>query len=149
MVEGILTVAASGLTYFMLCDSVENASFLTPEERIFAYERLQVNKQGDKFTFKAVRHGLIGIQTCLTGTAYFCILSALYSFGLFVPTIIKGLGYTATQAQLYSVPPYVVAATMTLIAAIVSDRYKVRGPMILCTLPLSIIGCAFFFFLAP
>lgn len=32
---------------------------------------------------------------------------ALYSIALFLPTIIHELGYTATTAQLLTVPPYV------------------------------------------
>lgn len=79
---------------------------------------------------------------------------------------IKGLGYSAIDAQLFSVPPYAVAAVLTgpymtqpwkfpvdsrfslfvyalaVIAAFVSDRYRIRGPVMLCFIPLSIIGYA-------
>ena len=96
----------------------------------------------EKFQWSEVRRGVLNVQLWLTATAYFAILSGLYSFGLFLPTIVKGLGYTANEAQLWSVIPYAVAAVSTVFIAFVSDRTKLRGVMMLCTLPLAIIGYA-------
>jgi len=48
-----------------------------------------------------------------------------------LPTIIAGLGYTANEAQLWSVIPYAVAAAVTVIVAFVSDHFKVRGIIML------------------
>ena len=59
-----------------------------------------------------------------------------------LPTIILKLGYTANDAQLMTVPPYAVAACMTLVVAFISDRLKVRGIIMLCTMPIAIIGYA-------
>lgn len=51
----------------------------------------------------------------LSASAYFAILSGLYSFGLFLPTIIKDSGFTtnANKVQLWSVIPYAVATVFT------------------------------------
>lgn len=51
----------------------------------------------------------------LTAIAYFGILAGLYSFGLFLPTIIQGLDIvdTPNQVQLWSVIPYAVATVCT------------------------------------
>ena len=38
----------------------------------------------------------------------------LYAFSLFLPSIIAGLGYKSTKAQLLSVPPYAAAAILTI-----------------------------------
>ena len=38
----------------------------------------------------------------------------LYAFSLFLPSIISALGYKSTKAQLLSVPPYAVAAILTI-----------------------------------
>lgn len=60
-----------------------------------------------------------------------------------LPTIISALGgYTPNEVQLWSVIPYAVAAVCTVIVAIVSDRMKLRGVIMLFTLPLAIIGYA-------
>lgn len=42
-----------------------------------------------------------------------------YLLSLFLPTTINDLGYSATQAQLLLIPPYVVAAGVFLASAIV------------------------------
>ncbi|RXW25140.1 hypothetical protein EST38_g705 [Candolleomyces aberdarensis] len=95
----------------------------------------------ERFEWREVWRGVTDIQTWLTGIAYFGLLVGLYSYSLFLrPTIISGLGYHGSQAQLRTVPPYVPAAFMTVVVAIFSDRLKWRGPFILMCLPLSIIG---------
>ena len=153
IIEGLLTFVIGVGSYFLLPNSVSSASFLKPEERELAKRRLgndtsahlshgQQTEGVEKFRWSEVRRGIFNIQLWLTATAYFAILAALYSFGLFLPTIIKGLGYTANNAQLWSVIPYAVAAILTVVVAVISDRMKVRGIVMLCTLPLAIIGYA-------
>lgn len=52
---------------------------------------------------------------------------SLYAFSLFVPSIINQLGYTSTTANLLSVPPYFVAAIVTVLAGWYADRTQRRG----------------------
>ena len=52
---------------------------------------------------------------------------ALYAFSLFIPTIIAGLGYASTEAQLLTVPPYAAAAIATVTIGFVADRTGKRG----------------------
>ncbi|KAK4703906.1 hypothetical protein P7C70_g2317, partial [Phenoliferia sp. Uapishka_3] len=147
-----LTIIVAAGAWIFLCTSVDTASFLTPQERIYARTRLNedVPQPTDDtasanhgiFSWYQVRRAIFSIQTWLSAFAYFAILSALYSFGLFVPTIIQGLGYSAIRAQLFSVPPYAVAAFLTVIVAILSDKFKSRGPFMLFCLPFSIAGYA-------
>jgi cyanate permease len=65
---------------------------------------------------------------------------ALSSISVFLPTIIKTLGYKNAKAQLMTVPPYVCAGVIMLIIAKVSDRVKLRGPFVAGVLALSGIG---------
>ncbi|OJJ35768.1 hypothetical protein ASPWEDRAFT_51744 [Aspergillus wentii DTO 134E9] len=80
----------------------------------------------------------------LSATAYFGILSGLYSFGLFLPTIINDSGFAANenQVQLWSVIPYAVAAILTVIVSYISDWMRLRGVIMLATLPVAIVGYA-------
>lgn len=63
-------------------------------------------------------------------------MNHLQSFSLFLPSIITGLGYTSTTtAQLFTVPPNMVAFVMVLMNSLLSDRIKARGPiMAVCNL---------------
>jgi MFS family permease len=69
-----------------------------------------------------------------------------YAFTYSAPTIIHNLGYTSIQAQLLTVPVYVVATISTLLFSWLSDRHQTRWPCIL--IPLSIAACAFIALLA-
>lgn len=153
VIEGLLTFVAGVASYFLLPNTVAHAWFLKPEEQKLAQKRLrndtsahlpdgQHTEGAEKFRWSEVRRGILNVQLWLSATAYFSILSGLYSFGLFLPTIIKGLGYTANEAQLWSVIPYAVAAVVTVAVALLSDRLKLRGVVMLCVLPLAIVGYA-------
>lgn len=62
---------------------------------------------------------------------------ALYAFSLFLPTIIAALGYSGTTANLLSVPPYAVAAVVTIAMGWFADRTQKRG---LCNICISLVG---------
>ena len=86
--------------------------------------------------------------------------SALYSFSLFLPSIIVNIGtFGPVEAQLYSVPPCkahcpapasdkadcgsdVVACVATVAWAYLSDYLRLRGGLMLVSLPLAIVGYA-------
>ncbi|KAI0399358.1 major facilitator superfamily domain-containing protein [Xylaria palmicola] len=151
IIFGLFTISVSFVSFWLLPNGVATAWFLTPEEREFAVRRLHAQGAGgggreqeetERFAWSEVRRGVFNWQTWLSASAYFGILSGLYSFGLFLPTIIRDLGYTANEAQLWSVIPYAVAAVATLCTAYLSDHFRVRGIIMLGSLPIAIIGYA-------
>ncbi|KAK3990417.1 high-affinity nicotinic acid transporter [Cladorrhinum sp. PSN332] len=149
VIEGLFTILCAAFTYWMLPNTLETASFLSPKERQLAVARQTGVEHGtgnqetrEQFSWAEVGRAFTYPLTWLTASAYFGLLSAIYSIGLFLPTIILKLGYTANQAQLMTVPPYAVAAIMTLIVAFASDRLKLRGVVMLFTVPIAIIGYA-------
>lgn len=149
VIEGLFTILCAGLTWYMLPNTLGTAEFLTPSEKQCAISRQVGISNGtgegegnEKFSFGEVKRAFLYPLTWLSALAYFGLLSAIYSIGLFLPTIIVRLGYTANEAQLMTVPPYAVAACMTLLVAFTSDRLKVRGLIMLCSMPIAIIGYA-------
>ncbi|KAJ5110675.1 hypothetical protein N7532_001210 [Penicillium argentinense] len=154
IIEGLLTFAAGGLSFVVLPNSLETAPFLTTEEKEFGRDRLLLDNpkssdgtltaEHDGFRWSEVRRGILEPQVWFSATAYFAILSGLYSFGLFLPTIIESLGFAkdANEVQLWSVIPYAVAAVLTVLVAFVSDRLRLRGVVMLFTLPIAIVGYA-------
>jgi MFS family permease len=99
-----------------------------------------IHMMDEKFEMSEVIRGLTDFQAWVTGIAYLGLIVSLYSFSLFLPTIVAGLGYTGKSAQLHTVPPYVPATVLTIVVAILSDRLKWRGPFILICLPFAIAG---------
>jgi len=99
-----------------------------------------ITQEAEAFEWREVRRGLIDIQTWLTAFAYLGLITSLYSFSLFLPTIVAGLGFSGERAQLTTVPPYVPATVMTIVVAILADRLRWRGPFILICMPFTIAG---------
>lgn len=91
-----------------------------------------------KYVWQAITDWKIYIHM-LISMAGFC---PIYSFSMFLPTIVKGLGYTSNNAQLMSVPPYVCACFFTIVASYFADRYRKRGIFLLGFQLVAILGFA-------
>ncbi|SNX86065.1 related to allantoate permease [Melanopsichium pennsylvanicum] len=96
----------------------------------------------EQFEWREVRRGFLEPQAWFTGIAYLLICNCLYSFSLFLPTILKGIypSSTSTRLQLLTVPVYVPATILVIVIAYLADRIRLRGPFMLGLLPLSMIG---------
>lgn len=68
------------------------------------------------------------------------IVAPLYGISLFLPTIIKELGYTKSTAQLLTVPIYVTASILAIAVAWWSDKKGKRYPFILTCLCIMAVG---------
>ena len=73
------------------------------------------------------------------------ILIPAYSFVLFLPTIIAELGFASSTAQLLSVPPNAAACILTVLAGVLSDRARARGPFILAGCVTALAGYVILF----
>ncbi|KAK5995919.1 putative transporter [Cladobotryum mycophilum] len=153
IIEGLLTVVSGLIAFAGLPNGVATASFLTPEEREYASNRLASGGGGrfnlareaqEPFSWSEVRRGVFNLQVWLTSTSYFAILSGVYSFGLFLPTIVNDMHIASNpnQTQLWTVIPYAVATPVTVLIAFLSDRLRLRGVLMLVVLPISIAGYA-------
>lgn len=76
----------------------------------------------------------------LTLNLFHSVLIPVYAISLFTPTIINELGYTAANAQLLTVPPFVAGCFFTILIGIISDRCRLRGPFIILGAFVSLIG---------
>ena len=68
------------------------------------------------------------------------IVCPLYGISLFLPTIIRTLGYTSSKAQLMTVPIYITAAILAVVFAYISDKVGKRSPFIVGFLLMMLIG---------
>lgn len=149
ILEGLLTVLVGTLTYppsmtmssltiFLLpalasfkfmADYPERAKFITEEERKHIQERLRLDRSSladefdTKYVWDALRDWKIWIHMFMaTGT-----FTGVYSYSLFLPTIVRDLGYSNTTAQLMSTPPYIVACAVCVGAGWWADKVQQRG----------------------
>jgi MFS family permease len=147
ILEGLLSILVSFGAYWAIYDYPATARFLTDGERTEVERRLledhgHLSNDFDiKYVWQAIGDWKIYIfmLICMAG---FC---PIYSFSMFLPTIIKNMGYTANNAQLMSVPPYVFACIFTIGASYFADKMRQRGIFLL---GFQIVGIAGFSLLA-
>ena len=141
--EGLMTVVASIASYFFIYNYPSTASFITPKERVYIVTRLKEDgdaSRDEKFTWAGVRQALKDPKIYLYGLCFHTMSLPVYTLSLFLPTIIKDLGYTTAQAQLLSTPPYVFAFVTTMSAALIVERVKLRAPFIIGSSVMAIGG---------
>ncbi|KAF1850691.1 MFS general substrate transporter [Cucurbitaria berberidis CBS 394.84] len=142
IIEGIMTVGVGVFCWWMVFDFPDTARFLNADEKLRAQRRLKLDGQARAKVGGIDRaHVMAALRDWKTwgyAVIYMGCLCPLYCFSLFLPTILLGMGYKGTKAQLLSVPPYAVAATMTVITGWVADKTKWRG---YCNMVVSLTGC--------
>jgi len=143
ILEGLLTIVVAFGAYFFIHNYPDTAPFLTDSERSFIHYRLKTDSDAtndEEFAWKNVKAALTDYKCWLYGLGFHTMSLPLYTLSLFLPTIIKQLGYTAAQAQLLTVPPYAVATILTVIVAVLSERTKRRAPFVIGSSSVAIIG---------
>ncbi|KAJ8081120.1 hypothetical protein PM082_017961 [Marasmius tenuissimus] len=154
ILEGIATILVGALTMYCLPPDLESASFLSEEEKSYIVscsqhisdefgsvdEKVTSASPDETFEMREVWRGIFDVQTWLAGIGALSFTVTLYSYALFLPTILTGLGYSGEEAQLRAVPPSLPAAFLTVLVSYMSDRLNVRAPFILALLPLPIAG---------
>jgi cyanate permease len=117
------------LAYWIMYDYPDSAKFLNAEEKQEIVRRLEEDRsvlsdQFDiKFMWDAFKDWKIYIHMLITIGIY----TPLYSISVFMPTIVRGLGYTNEIAQLMTVPPYIVACLFTIGGGWAADKHGQRG----------------------
>ncbi|KJA23556.1 hypothetical protein HYPSUDRAFT_201281 [Hypholoma sublateritium FD-334 SS-4] len=131
ILEGLLTVIAGAMSFWIIQDFPDTAKFLTEAERTVVIRRLQQDNQfsaaGEKFKFKYVIMSMKDWKTWLGMLVYMGADMPLYAFSLFLPSIINQLGFTATPANLLTVPVYALACVVTCGVGFLADRWSMRG----------------------
>ncbi|KAJ3521096.1 hypothetical protein NM208_g13450 [Fusarium decemcellulare] len=156
ILEGIVTVLVAIWAFWALYDFPETAKFLTEDERAFVVFRLKYQgqkkasgqeqgattrvAQADEFKWDYVWSAFRDWQIWVNIFVYWGIVCPLYGISLFLPTIIRNLGYSSSKAQLMTVPIYITAAIIAVIVAWTSDRVGKRSPFIVVFLCIMIVG---------
>lgn len=144
IIEGLLTLVVAAFAKWAIYDYPSTANFLTQEERVEVESRLKLDRTSlaDEYHIKYLYHALKDWKIWVHMFITIGIYTPLYSFSLFLPTIIKAMGYTNNESQLMSVPPYVVACLCTITGGYLADRTRKRGPFMIFFCVIALIGYA-------
>ncbi|KAI4642449.1 uncharacterized protein J4E79_011511 [Alternaria viburni] len=141
--EGLLTIIIGIIAYWFISNYPATVSWLSKEERAFVQARLKADSDAtndEAFSWAEVLLAAKDIKIWLYAFAFHTMSLPLYTLSLFLPTIIRDMGYTSAQSQLLTIPPYAVATLFTIFWAILSERYARRALFILTTSTVAIIG---------
>jgi MFS family permease len=129
MIEGLITFVFAIMAFFVMHDYPDTAKFLNDSERKEVLRRLEEDRSvlSDDFNMKFAKDALKDWKIWVHMMITIGIYTPLYSISIFLPTIVKSLGYTNEKAQLMSVPPYVVACLFTIGGGLAADRHGQRG----------------------
>ncbi|QIW99183.1 hypothetical protein AMS68_004701 [Peltaster fructicola] len=145
IIEGILTIILAAAGYWYIADWPSKAKFLNENERAYVYARLKADSDAtnnEGFSWRNVAIALKDPKVWLYCAGYHTLSLPLYTLSLFLPSIIKSLGYTAANAQLLTIPPYALATILTALYAWVSERSGRRAPFIIFSNFVAVIGYA-------
>ncbi|EOA80718.1 uncharacterized protein SETTUDRAFT_174436 [Exserohilum turcica Et28A] len=141
ILEGLTTILVGIASYWMVHDFPAEATFLSPDDRARVLRRLRSDNQAssghEDFQMKYFWQSVKDWKTLAYAVIYMGADGSLYAFSLFLPSIIGGLGYKSTTANLLSVPPYAVAAVVTVAVGYIADRTQQRG---YCNIFISVFG---------
>ncbi|CRK47362.1 hypothetical protein BN1723_007501 [Verticillium longisporum] len=147
LINGLPTIVTGIIIPFVLPNSPETAKFLTDEDRanLVRIHEAQLGRAHNlrNMVKSDVIDGLKDWTTWAYCFALFPTLIMLYSFVVFLPTIINLMGeWSAAEVQAMTVPVYAAGAIVYLLSARYSDITQKRGYFIMGALCSSIIGYA-------
>ncbi|KAA1470213.1 MFS general substrate transporter [Dentipellis sp. KUC8613] len=131
ILEGLATIIAGILSFWIIQDFPDTAKFLSEAERTVVVRRLQSDDQfsaaGENLRWKYIWKSVFDWKTWIGMAVYVGSDMPLYAFSLFLPSIISQLRFKATAANLLTVPVYAFACIMTCLVGWFADRKGQRG----------------------
>lgn len=146
LIEGAVTVAAGLAMPFLIPDTPELASWLSPDEKKFIDLRLRrsgvrtATQESDKFSWTLLGKTMIDWKIFLGILMAWANSVPNAAFKFTMPQIIKQLGFSTTQSQLLTIPPYFCGGVSAWIIGRYADRFKWRMPFIVG--PLIVVATA-------
>ncbi|KAI2487090.1 ProP Permease major facilitator superfamily [Pyrenophora tritici-repentis] len=149
LINGIPTVLTAFAVPFVLPNSPETAKFLSEEDRrnlvLLRMKEVGQTTAGQELVKEDVIKGIKDWKVYAYAIAQFVGLCMLYSFSVFLPTIINGLGsgWSRQVVQALTIPVYVAGFATYVVAAWLSDKTQNRGIFCIGGLAVSMIGYIF------
>ncbi|KAL6707309.1 hypothetical protein ACN47E_004297 [Coniothyrium glycines] len=149
LINGVPTILTAFVIPFVLPNSPETASFLSEEDRrnlvLMRESEVGQTKSAQEMHKEDVMKGVKDWKTYAYAIAQFVGLGMLYSFSVFLPTIINGLGggWSRQVVQALTVPVYFLGFSVYVISAWYSDKIQQRGIFCIGGLSVSLIGYVF------
>ncbi|RII16893.1 hypothetical protein CUC08_Gglean003341 [Alternaria sp. MG1] len=153
LLEGFPSVLIAVWAWDFVPDGPGPAKWLSPRQREIAVMRLRSEKESedqDEEKYQSGRRGRVNFHEVLqtlkdpksypTALMFFSCNVAFSSMPVFLPTVIRDMGWESITAQGLSAPPYLFAFVVVLTTAYYSDRMQSRSTFIMLHSLLATLG---------
>ncbi|KAI9746062.1 MAG: cytoskeletal protein binding protein [Claussenomyces sp. TS43310] len=138
LVQGLIAIVIGIVTYWWMVDFPENAHrsfcFITKEEQSLAVSRIMVDRddvQAESFSLRKCLIHFLDLKIYGFCALFFCLNLVSTSLSYFLPIILQsGMEFSEDRAILLSAPQYFYAVIPVIISSWISDRYRLRGLVI-------------------
>ena len=146
--EGVPTIVLGVITFFVLTDTPEKATFLSDDEKNWLSRRLIAERVAkDKVGTHTLLQTMINPKVLLLALNYIGIVTASLGMLIFIPQIIKSIGQSDNMTVGWlTMIPYICGGISLVVWGRISDRMNERrwnllGACILSTGGLVLAGC--------
>jgi MFS family permease len=149
LINGVPTILTAPVAWWILPNSPETASFLNEEDRrnmvLLREAEVGQTTKGQQLLKEDVIAGAKDWKTWAMCVGMFAGLGMLYSFSVFLPTIIAnmGNGWTNQTVQALTIPVYFSGFAVYVLGAWYSDRLQQRGLFVIGGFCICILGYIF------
>ncbi|KAL5358396.1 major facilitator superfamily domain-containing protein [Aspergillus floccosus] len=144
IIEGLLSIVFAVPAKFIIADWPEHAKFLSEAEKQLLRERNSRDVGGgakmDRLDGPAWKRIMSDWKIYVGSLIYLGITVSGYATALFIPSIVKSLGYSGADSQVHSIPVWAVAAVVTVIVSYLTDRLQHRYGFIMFGVIFASIG---------
>ncbi|CAP96482.1 hypothetical protein E8E15_008346 [Penicillium rubens] len=147
ILEGIASVVLGVACFFLLIDTPAlSKRWLSPDEIRYLELSMFIKQGGTStgesgFKWRDLKIVLLNWRIYVLSYFLFCQSALSYGTKFTLPTITKSMGFSSTNAQLTSAPPYIAGAISAILFARLSDRFYWRMPFV--CIPMIIVVVAY------
>lgn len=147
LLQGLPTMLLGFLAYFVLNDGIEQAAWLSGQEKRLLLAELETDTRIRRETVvssESFASVLRNVKVWQLGFVYFCIQMGVYAINFWLPSIVKSLGVQGTVAIGWvSAIPYLFASIFMIMVGRSADAHKERRWHLTGSLLLGLFGLLF------
>lgn len=157
LVEGIVTVVFGAIVPFVLSDTPsQRPTWLSSQDCDYLIRRMVAQNGGEEADAAGKHVSFSLLWEVISDWQYYPLVfsqwsNSVPSYGLkfTLPQIIKNMGYSSSNAQLLTIPPYVAGAISAVTFGMLSDKFRRRSIFLLVPQSCLIVAYSILTPLAP
>ncbi|RMZ68515.1 vitamin H transporter [Pyrenophora seminiperda CCB06] len=134
IIEGCVTIFVSLACWPFIPAFPEDCTFLSQADKALLLQRIHADGNhvsSDEISLSKALHYLQDWKIWTGVIMNLAVTEAANSLSNFQPTILRGLGYTSTSAQIHTIPVYLTGALFSVLFSHFSTRLNARFPFYL------------------